>query len=270
VSDGPLAGKVALVTGTSRNIGGVLASGLATAGASVACNDLDTAAAEERAAIITDKGGASISIPFDVTDPDAAKRGVEVILSQWGRIDILVNNAVKFDRGSILDMSVERFRKQIDVILAGSFIMSKLVAASMIERSQPGSIINILSTAAWQGEAGNVGYSTAKSGLVNFTRAVAMDLAPHQIRVNSLTPTATVPDDKELAKRTEELFSDAASAGILDFNLLNPWHRLPTPSDYVAPLVFLASDDAGLMTGTNITIDGGALAKYWPQIPERG
>jgi NAD(P)-dependent dehydrogenase (short-subunit alcohol dehydrogenase family) len=270
VSEGRLAGKVALVTGTSRNIGGVLASGLASAGANVACNDLNPASAEERSALIADAGGAAIPIAFDVTDAEAAQRGIHAVLSQWGRIDILVNNAVKFDRGSVLDMSVERFRQQIDVILAGSFIMTQLVATTMIERGQPGTIINILSTAAWQGEAGNVGYSTAKSGMANFTRAAAMDLAPHQIRVNSLTPTATVPDDAQLAKRTEELFSEAASAGILDFNRLNPWHRLPTPSDYVAPLVFLASDDAALMTGTNITVDGGALAKYWPQIPSRG
>jgi NAD(P)-dependent dehydrogenase (short-subunit alcohol dehydrogenase family) len=269
VSEGRLAGKIALVTGTSRNIGGVLASGLAAAGARVACNDLDPAAAEERSRLIVDGGGESISIPFDVTDSDAAQRGVHSVLSRLGRIDILVNNAVKFDRGSLLDMSIERFRKQIDVILGGSFIMSKLVATSMIERGQPGTIINILSTAAWQGEAGNVGYSTAKSGMINFTRAAAMDLAPHQIRVNSLTPTATIPDDELLAKRTEELFLQAASAGTLDFNRFNPWHRLPTPSDYVGPLVFLASDDAALMTGTNITVDGGALAKYWPQIPER-
>jgi NAD(P)-dependent dehydrogenase (short-subunit alcohol dehydrogenase family) len=264
-----LAGKIALITGTSPNIGGVLASGLAAAGAGVACNDLDPAAAEGRAKQIEAEGGAALALPFDVTDAQSARLGVEEVLAKWGRIDILVNNAVKFDLAGLLEMPLERFRQQIDVILAGVFIMSQLVARSMIDRGIPGSMVNILSTAAWQGQAGNIGYSTGKSGLINFTRAAAMDLAPHRIRVNALTPTATIPDDPQLAAQTKELFAQAEEAGIVEFGRLNPWHRLPTPTDYVAPLVFLVSDQAALITGTNLTVDGGALAKYWPQIPKR-
>ncbi|HVX23157.1 MAG TPA: SDR family oxidoreductase [Acidimicrobiales bacterium] len=264
-----LSGRVALVTGTSRNIGGGLASGLSAAGALVACNDLRADVAEERTSLIAAAGGRALAVPFDVTDPVAASDGLERVISEWGRVDILVNNAVLFSRGSLLDMPVDRFRRQVDVLLGGAFIMSQLVARSMIDHGVQGTIVNVLSTAAWQGEAGNIGYSTAKSGLVNFTRAAAMDLAPYGIRVNSLTPTATQPDDPELARAAEELFATAAASGGLDFNRFNPWRRLPTPTDYVGPLVFLVSDDAGMMTGTNLTVDGGALAKYWPQIPER-
>ena len=143
------------------------------------------------------------------------------------------------------------------------------MARSMVERQVPGSIINILSTAAWQGQAGNVGYSTGKGGLINFTRSVAMELAPYGIRVNGLTPTATMPDEPELAFRFRSAVARATEAGTMAFENLNPWHRLPTPSDYVAPLIFLASDASALMTGSNLTIDGGALAKYWPQVPAR-
>lgn len=263
-----LAGKVALVTGTSRNIGGVLASGLAAAGARVACNDLQGKNAEERAKLIAAAGGEALAIPFDVTDPEAARRGTSEVIQEWGKIDILVNNAVKFDHAGVLDMPVERFRQQVDVLVGGAFIMSQLVAKSIIARGGDGSIVNILSTAAWQGEAGNIGYSTAKAGLINFTRAAAMDLAPYGIRVNSLTPTATRPDDPELAEAADGLFASAVSSGV-DFNRLHPWNRLPTPTDYVGPLVFLVSAAAAMMTGTNITVDGGALAKYWPQIPRR-
>lgn len=269
MTDRPLAGKVAIVTGTSPNIGGVLASGLAAEGAAVACNDIDAGVAAERASRIVEAGGESIAIPFDVTDEAAVADGVGQVIARFGPVDILVNNAVKFDMAGVLDMTVERFRRQVDIVLGGSFLMTQHVARSMVEHRVRGSIVNILSTAAWQGQAGNVGYSTAKSGMINFTRSVAMELAQHGIRVNSLTPTATIPDEPEFAERFESAIAKAAEAGVVDFAGLNPWERLPTPSDYVAPLVFLASDGAGMMTGTDITVDGGALAKYWPQLPRR-
>jgi len=264
-----LAGKVALVTGASNNIGGTLALGLARAGAAVACNDVVAATAERTAQRLADEGHDAIAVPFDVTDADAAGAAVDEVLDRWGRIDILVNNAVKFDQAGVLDMPVERFRRQVDIIIGGAFVMTKLVASSMVERSVRGAIVNILSTAAWQGQAGNVGYSTAKSGMINFTRSVAMELAPHGIRVNGLTPTATIPDDPRAAERVRSAFDGLAAAGTMDFSGLLPWERLPTPTDYVAPLVFLCSDDAALVTGTNLTVDGGALARYWPQIPAR-
>jgi NAD(P)-dependent dehydrogenase (short-subunit alcohol dehydrogenase family) len=259
--------KVALVTGTSPNIGGVVAVGLAAAGAIVACNDINGDHADQRTAAITAAGGTALAVPFDVTDLDAARAGVDTVLERFGRIDLLVNNAVKFDMGGVLDMDLDRFRRQVDIIVGGAFIMTKLVAQAMVDRSTTGSVVNVLSTAAWQGQAGNVGYCTAKSGLINFTRSVAMELAPHRIRVNSLTPTATVPDDPALAERFLGAAAAMARNGTMDFAGMNPWERLPNPTDYVGPIVFLASDDAAMVTGTNLTVDGGALAKYWPQIP---
>ena len=160
---GALDGKVALVTGTSPNIGGVLASGLAAAGARVACNDVVEATAADRVARIEAAGGEALAVPFDVTDPDGVAAGVAAVLERWGQIDVLVNCAVRFDTMGILDMPVERFRRQIDIILGGAFLVTQAVARSMVERGVAGSIINILSTAAWQGQAGNVGYSTGKS-----------------------------------------------------------------------------------------------------------
>lgn len=266
---GRLNGKVALVTGTSRNIGGVLARGLAAAGAKVACNDIVAGTADACVAEIEASGGEALAIPGDVTDPDAMSSAVETVLSTYGHIDILINNAVKFDTRGVLDMPLADFRRQVDIILGGSFIMTGLVARSMIARGIRGSIINILSTAAWQGQAGNVGYCSAKSAMINFTRSTAMELAVHGIRVNGFTPTATVPDDPELATQFGDAVVAMRAAGRMDFSGANPWERLPTPSDYVGSIVFLASDDSALMTGSNVTIDGGALAKYWPQFPTR-
>ena len=266
---GRLTGKVAIVTGTSPNIGGVLAMGLAAAGAKVACNDIksDTAAAcVER---ITAAGGEAMAIPGDVTDGDAMRAAVGEVLARWGHVDVLINNAVRFDARGVLDMPLDAFRRQIDIVIGGAMVMTNLVAHSMIDRSIPGSIINILSTAAWQGQAGNIGYCTAKSGMINFTRSAAMELACHGIRVNSFTPTATMPDDPVMAAAFSSGIGALQAAGRMDFTGSNPWNRLPTPSDYVGSIVFLASDDSVMMTGSNVTIDGGALAKYWPQPPTR-
>ena len=266
---GRLAGKVALVTGTSPNIGGVLAAGLAAAGAKVACNDLNAETASACVAAIDASGGQAMAIPADVTDAEAMKSAVESVLARWGQIDVLINNAVRFDARGLLDMPLDAYRRQIDIVLGGAFITTGLVARAMIERGVRGSVINILSTAAWQGQAGNIGYCTSKSGMINFTRSAAMELAPHGIRVNGFTPTATMPDDPDLAEAFSSAVELMRANGRMDFAGNNPWERLPTPSDYVGSVVFLASDDSAMMTGSNITVDGGALAKYWPQPPRR-
>jgi NAD(P)-dependent dehydrogenase (short-subunit alcohol dehydrogenase family) len=264
-----LAGKVVFVTGTSRNIGGVAASGFAAAGARVACNDIRAERAHERAEAIRAAGAEAMAVPGDVTDPEQMGTAVAAVLDAWGAIDVLLSNAVRFDARGLLTMPIADYRRQVDIVLGGTFVTAQLVARSMIERSVRGCIIIVLSTAAWQGQAGNIGYCTAKSGLINFTRSAAMELAPYGIRVNSFTPTATMPDDPQLAAGFASAAEQMASAGVMDFAGQNPWPRLPTPSDYVAPLVFLASEDSTLMTGTNVTVDGGALAKYWPQPPAR-
>ena len=264
---GRLAGKVALVTGASPNIGGTAAAGFAAHGAIVACNDLKPSVAEQTAAGIRDKGGEAIAVPGDVTDPESVASMVAAVRDHYGRIDILLNNAAIFVNGGVLTMPVDVFRKQVDVILGGTFIVTKAVATAMVEVGNAGSIINVLSTAAWQGEANNIGYASAKSALINFTRSAAMELAPHRIRVNSLTPTVTFPERHRGGQSFSDVLAQLKETKNLDFTGLFPWHRLPSPADYVGPLVLLASDESSLMTGGNITVDGGALSRYWPQIP---
>jgi NAD(P)-dependent dehydrogenase (short-subunit alcohol dehydrogenase family) len=261
-----LQGKVALVTGASANIGGTLAAGLAAEGARVLCADLVPDVAEAAAGRITDAGGEAAWVAGDVTDPEHAEAAVAAAVERWGALDVLVNNAVFFHQQGVLDMPYDVYRRQLDVVLGGAFLMTRAAAGAMIERGRGGSMVNVLSTAAWQGQPGNVGYSTAKSGLINFTRSVAMELAQHGIRVNGFTPTATAPTDPEALAAMEALLS-RPSAYRNDFRAQLPLGRLPTPDDYVGAVVYLASDESAMVTGTNITVDAGATAKYWPWTP---
>ncbi|PPJ25568.1 SDR family NAD(P)-dependent oxidoreductase [Nocardia nova] len=258
--------KVAIVTGTSPNIGGTLARGLAAEGARVLCTDLSAEVAQRCAAEIVAAGGDAAAIAGDVTDPEHADAAVAAAVERWGKIDILVDNAVFFKQEGVLTMSYEDFRRQLDVILGGAFLFTRAVARSMIETKTAGSIITVLSTAAWQGQPGNIGYSTGKSGLVNFTRSAAMELAAYGIRVNGFTPTATAPTDASARERLDQL-RGAPGEYRMNFTGQLPLSRLPTPQDYVGAVVYLASDESAMVTGTNITVDGGATAKYWPWTP---
>jgi NAD(P)-dependent dehydrogenase (short-subunit alcohol dehydrogenase family) len=168
---------------------------------------------------------------------------------------------------SVLDMPLERWTRQLTVNLTGTFLCTKHVARLMVERKTKGSIIVIVSTAGHQGQAGNIGYCTSKSGLLNFTRAAAMDLARHDIRVNSLTPTATdVEEGVERAVAWGRARPEPRGR-LLDFAKMVPAGRLPSPRHYARAAVFLASADAEMITGFDLRVDGGAIAKYWPWIP---
>ena len=267
---GRLDGKIAIVTGTGPNIGSGLALGLAREGAVVACNDIRPEQVEKALGRIRDAGGEGMGIPGDVTSEDQVKANVQQVLDAHGKIDILVNSAAILGGKGVLDYALEDFERQIRTILSGTFLFTKHVAHAMIDRNIRGSIICIESTAAWQGQPGNVGYCTAKSGIINFVRSVAMELAPHGIRVNGFTPTATQPDNPEVvAERQRANITGRRNVqGFThDFAGLMPMGQLPTPTDYASAVVFLASDDARMITGTEIKVDGGATAKYWPWVP---
>lgn len=257
-----------MVTGASPNIGGVLARGLASAGARVVCTDVADDVAKACADRIRSEGGEALAVVGDVTDESHADDVVAQTLDRFGRVDVLLNNAVSFNRKGLFDMPLDQYRRQIDIILGGSFLFTRAAARAMVDAGIGGSIINVLSTAAWQGEPGNIAYSTAKSGMINFTRSAAMELAEHGIRVNGFTPTATQPQDPEVIARMVAALQEPTKFP-MDFYSQFPMDRLPSPEDYVGTVVFLASDDSRMITGSNITVDGGATAKYWPWAPQR-
>jgi len=262
-----LAGKVAIVTGTSPNIGGGIAGGLADEGARVACVDVLAENAEQCAGWITGRGGQALGLTCDLTDEAQVQAMVARVREAWGGVDVLVNNAGILGGLSVLEMPLDRWNRQLAVNLTGTFLCTKHVARLMVERGTRGSIIVIVSTAGHQGQAGNIGYCTSKSGLLNFTRAAAMDLAKHGIRVNSLTPTAT--DAEEGVERAVAWGRPRPErrGRLLDFQKMVPTGQLPSPRHYAKAAVFLASDDAEMVTGFDLRVDAGAIAKYWPWIP---
>ncbi|MDE2803216.1 MAG: SDR family oxidoreductase [Chloroflexota bacterium] len=254
-----LEGKVALVTGAGPNIGSGLAYGLAMHGAKVACNDLSPEAAEKAAERIRADGGEAMALPGDVTNEEEVKAYVRKVEDEWGKIDILVNNAAILGGRGVLVYDYDAYERQVRVITSGNFLNTKYVAHSMIERGIRGSIICTLSTAAWSG-TGSVGYCTGKGGIVNFIRSCAVELAQYGIRVNGFTPIATQPDNPEIVDQWNARQAQATGGGR---QLFTPMGRQPTPTDYVPAVVFLASDESLMISGIDIKIDGAASSKHW-------
>ncbi len=267
-----LEGRIAIVTGTSPNIGGGIAEGLAAEGARVACLDIDPANAKDCARAIERAGGTALAAPADVTSPEEVEACVERVTQELGPVDLLVNNAAVFLQKGVLDMTPAEWSRQLAVILDGTFLCTQAVARRMVDRGRGGNIVNVVSTAGHQGQPSNVGYCTAKAGLLNFTRSVAMELAPYAIRVNSLTPTATDPREAlDRAERWGRTRPDQDLVSLFEpFRRRIPLQRLPAPSDYAKAVVFLASDDARFMTGADLRVDAGAVGRYWAWDPSGG
>jgi NAD(P)-dependent dehydrogenase (short-subunit alcohol dehydrogenase family) len=260
-----LSGTVAAVVGTSPNIGTGIALQLAAAGARVACIDRDPSMAKNAAAEVTDQGGEAIAVTCDVTSEEDVLAALATIRSELGLLEILVNGPVRYLEKSLRQMTLADWRGQLAVLLDGTFLFTKHTTEALIEAGKPGAVINLISTAGHQGETGNIGYTTAKGGLLNMTRAAAMELAPYGIRVNSLTPTATDPRQGIERGRRWGItgVTDAHVAALEVAAAQVPLGVLPTPSDYGNAVVFLASPAAAMITGIDLPVDAGSLAKYW-------
>ena len=274
-----LEGKVALVTGAGPNIGSGIALALARYGAKVACNGLSPDAAAACVRRIERHDREAMAIPGDVTDEADVERYLGAVLDRWGRVDILVNNAAILGGRGVLEESLAFFNRAVEVAGAGTFLNTKHAAIAMIEREIRGSIVNILSSNAWQGAPGVIAYAFHKGGLANFTRAAAMDLAPYGIRVNSYSPTAPRPDNPELLAERKSSGGlgprppapDDRPGWWRDVGRIDVRGNMPmapsTPTDIGHCVAWLCSDYARLMTGCDFVIDGGARAKYWGYTP---
>jgi 3-oxoacyl-[acyl-carrier protein] reductase len=284
--DVSLDGKVALVTGAGPNIGSGIALMLAKYGARVACNDVRPEAAEATRRRVERNGGTAMAVAGDVTSEADVKRYIGEVLDAWGRIDILVNNAGLLGGRGLLLENLEDFMRHIEVTAAGNFLNTKHVAISMIERGVKGAIWSISSSSGNQGIPGAIAYSFHKSGLFNFVRAAAIELAPYGIRVNCFTPAAPAPDNPEfIAERAARAAAgDAPRSGLgrADPSSLPEWWRAwgrvdaranvpmgesPTPTDLGHLIAWVSSDFGRLITGHDFTVDGGARAKSWAYTP---
>lgn len=272
-----LDGKTVVMVGCSPLINGGIAVGMAAEGARVVCVDVALPLAEACAREIRQNRGEAIPIAADATQEMQVQSAVAAAVRAFGGIDILVNGAVVQVRKGIRELALEDFRRQIDVMLTGTFLFTKHVAESMIAQGRKGNIISILSTEAHQGNPGNIGYGTGKGGIMNFTRSVAMELAPFGIRVNTLTPTATDPTegDRRVAAWGVDWKAPAPGnrRGYTNADQGIPLGKRPSPSHYAKAAVFLASDDAEMITGFDLRVDGGTIARYWrwnPGVRELG
>ena len=245
-----LAGKTAIVTGAGPNIGREICKVLASEGARVACNDVDKARAEAAAAAVGQAGGQALALPGDIVDPAQVRTMVGRVVERFGSIDILVNNAAITIPKGLLDISPDEWRRNLDIILTGTFLMSRAVAEVMVQAGRGGAIVNIASTSGHRGRANALAYCTAKGGILNMTRAMAMDLVGHRIRVNSVSPTKTGASVGALEAAGERSFDEI------------PLGRLGRPRDQALAVLYRVSDDAEFLTGIDLRVDGGALATW--------
>ena len=245
-----LVGKVALVTGAQQGIGRAIAVEFAAAGADIAVNWLDDEGAAERvAAEIRRHGRRAMPIKADVARLEQVRSMVSAAEDVLGPIDVLVNNAGVFPRISFLEMTESDWDYVLDVNLKGSCFCAQAVAKSMVSAGRPGAIVNLTSGAAFRSSPRGAHYVASKGGVLSMTRAMALELAPFRIRVNAIAPGLTDTAQPRYGSSEAEL-AEAARA--------IPLGRMARPAEIARAAVFLASDDAGFVTGQALHVNGGS------------
>jgi NAD(P)-dependent dehydrogenase (short-subunit alcohol dehydrogenase family) len=239
-----LAGRRALVTGAAHGIGRACAEAFAAEGAVVVLLDIDPAVEETARAI----GGKAVGIVCDIADAEAARAAV----AKAGPIDLLVNNAGVLAAGDILTAELEDFDRVLAVNLRAAFVIGQAVARGMVEAGLKGAIINMTSVNAVVAIPAQLAYVTSKGALAQLTKAMALGLAPHGIRVNAIGP-GTIATDILKGVMTD----DDARRRILS---RTPLGRFGEPHEVASVAVFLASEEAAYITGQTIYPDGGRLA----------
>jgi NAD(P)-dependent dehydrogenase (short-subunit alcohol dehydrogenase family) len=248
-----LEGKVAIVTGGGTGIGRAIALALAEAGASVMVCGPRIDACEETCQEITNRfGSKTMASLCDVRVKAEIEATVHNVLDRLGRIDILVNNAGVTSNFHVLDLPETEWDRVIDTNLKGSFLFSQ-AAGRVMAQSGGGVIINIGSQLGEVARPNKAHYVSSKGGIRMLTKALALDLAPHGIRVNNVAPG---PVDTELAA---PLLKDPVARAAALSRL--PIGRIGQPGDIAGAVVFLASDSASFITGTTLVVDGGYLAQ---------
>jgi glucose 1-dehydrogenase len=250
-----LAGKVALVTGASSGIGRAAAWALAQAGADVALNYVTLPeSAEATARDIRQLGRRVLLCPVDVTDQAAVEAMTARTVAELGRLDIFVSSAVYSDREPFVTANMAGFRRTIDVTMWGAFHGLRAAANQMIRQGQGGSCILVSSPQAWIAIPNSMAYNMAKAAVDQMARTAAIELIRHKIRVNTLYPGWTdTPGERKFF--TEDVLSKAGSA--------LPWGRLARPEEIARGIVFLADPASEYITGTTLSIDGGAQLPWW-------
>ncbi|MDF3074959.1 MAG: dehydrogenase [Alphaproteobacteria bacterium] len=263
---GQVEGKSIIVTGGASGIGAACARVLAREGAKVLVTDIDAAQGEEVVADIIRKGGSAAFLKQDVADEKRWPEVVDEAVSRWKKLDGLVNNAGVGLAGSILDFSLEDWRRQMAINVEGVFLGTKYAVKTMKDTGG-GSIVMMSSVAGFVGSPRLAGYCAAKGAVRLFTKAAAMECAQFDwnIRVNSVHPGIIDTPIWTKIPMGGQQFNQPAGANALDPNQLAqigaPLKRAGKPEDIANAVLFLCSDASSYMTGTEMVIDGGILAR---------
>jgi 3-oxoacyl-[acyl-carrier protein] reductase len=243
-----LENQVAIVTGAGRNIGADVAKLFVQEGAKVAVVDLDPARGSHVAGEINGTNpGRAISVVCDVASASSVDQMVQTVVGAFGGVDILVNNAAWTDHKTIFDISEEEWDRVMNVCLRSVWYCTRAAARVMIEQKRKGKIINVASTSGHWGRKEATAYTTAKAGVLNLTRSIAVQLAPEGIRVNSISPNRIgSPVGQDEVPENRFVRNLAGRRGV--------------PMDIAKAAVFLASDESDFIYAVDLPVDGGALA----------
>ncbi|MFN0070615.1 MAG: SDR family NAD(P)-dependent oxidoreductase [Chloroflexota bacterium] len=239
--------RVAIVTGAGRNVGEAIARSFASIGIRVAVADINEARAARVAdSISRDYADRAVSVTVDVTRAASVETMVTTTLTQFGRIDILVNNVGIVDRKPILELEEEEWDKVINVSLKSVFLCTRAVGRVMADAGRGGRILNLASTTGYVAPNNRTAYPAAKAGVLHMTRAIAIQLAPHNIRVNTITPNLVATDvDPDEPQR--------------NYPIKNLIGRQCQSQDVANAAMFLISPGAEFITGADFLIDGGSV-----------
>ncbi len=244
-------GKTVVVTGSARGIGKEIATCFARRGANVVVSDLNEEECSETLGSIKALGGKAIAVKCDVSLAEEVEAMFDSAVKEFGGVDVLVNNAGIFPFIPFAEMTEEQWDKVLDVNLKGTFLCSKKAAEIMTGQGRGGNILNISSIAAIMGYSSLVHYCASKGGINSFTKALALALAPHKIRVNAVMPgPIRTPGSESMGE--EELEKTAA---------IIPLRRMGESVDIANAVLFLASKEADFITGQCLVVDGGLTVK---------
>ena len=260
-----LDGQVAIVTGGVRRLGRAMALALARDGAAVVVNARSSREEADRTAAEVEKAGARALVHLaDITDEAAVGAMVDTVMKTFGRVDILINNAAVRAEAHFLDMSLKQWHEVLSVILDGAFLCSRAVLPHML-KNKYGRIIILGGVSTHLGAPGRAHVGTGKLGIIGFTKAIASEFAPHGITVNCVSPGPILTGLRQHSRAILGGMPDMSDRGVAAnddlIRALIPAQRRGTVEEVAAAVCFLASDEAGYVTGHSLVVDGGWRAK---------